>query len=113
MAHTNAPELFYSEFGADPDLSELVDMFVEEMPERIQVLQDHFAAKNLDQLARTAHQLKGASGSYGFHQLTPFAGRLEALAKEHAAETSIFDAVEELVLMCRRCRAGQPVDQAD
>ena len=36
------------------------------------------SAGQWDQLGRTAHQFKGAAGSYGFHQLTPSAAGLEA-----------------------------------
>ena len=70
-------------------------------------------AKNRDwkQLAKTAHQLKGAAGSYGFDEITPYVARLEAALRETQQEDQILSALDELVTLCRRVRAGKP--QAD
>ncbi|MBX7168404.1 MAG: Hpt domain-containing protein [Pirellulales bacterium] len=103
---TELPEAFYSSLAADPDMSELVDMFVDEMPDRIASLQAQYDAANWTELGRLAHQMKGAAGSYGFNQLTPFAARLEGTVKEHKPETEIQSALSELTELCRRIRTG-------
>ena len=59
-----------------------------------------------DELARLAHQLKGAAGSYGFDQITPFAARLEHCIRSGEPLTAVNAAVEDLVDACRRTRAG-------
>jgi len=101
-------EPVYSSLGDDPDLGELVEMFVDEMPSKIELLQTQFDACDWPSLQRTAHQLKGAGGSYGFDALTPWAARLEDAAKQTASEAEIRRAIEELVAVCRLLRAGSP-----
>lgn len=100
--------LLYSELGADPDLGELVAMFVDEMPARIDALASLAAARNWVELSRAAHQLKGSSGSYGFQQLTPAAARLEAALGAGEPEDQVLLALQELVELCRLARAGAP-----
>jgi HPt (histidine-containing phosphotransfer) domain-containing protein len=97
----------YSSLASDPDFGELVEMFVDEMPDRVQALVDQAQGANWDELTRLAHQLKGSAGSYGFHEITPFARQLEAAAKERSEEAAILRSLDELVAMCRRVRAGQ------
>ena len=61
----------HSSLAADPDLCDLVDRFIQEMPDRINALESQARSRDWQQLSRTAHQLKGAAGSYGFAALTP------------------------------------------
>jgi HPt (histidine-containing phosphotransfer) domain-containing protein len=96
----------YSTLSADPDLAELVALFVAEMPERIEQLLAAYRRGELEQLRRTAHQLKGAVGSYGFDQLTPSAARLEAAARGGASPEEIEACLAELTNLCRLVRAG-------
>src|SRR5688572_27342403 len=98
----------YSTLGADPELAELVELFVAEMPQRIAQLLAEYQAGHWDKLGRTAHQLKGAAGSYGFHQLTPYAARLEAAARGGAAPEQILHSLEDLTALCRSLRTGAP-----
>ncbi|MCA9271399.1 MAG: Hpt domain-containing protein [Planctomycetales bacterium] len=108
MTTTETVSAIYSSLGADPDLGELVEMFVEEMPQRIATLESTFAEQDLAGLKRTAHQLKGACGSYGFSQLTPLAARLEAAVRDGESAEAIESALTELVGACRCVRAGTP-----
>jgi HPt (histidine-containing phosphotransfer) domain-containing protein len=98
----------YSQYGDDPDLAELVELFVEEMPGRIQGLVDCGQRSDWSDLSRIAHQLKGAAGSYGFTQITPIAQQLERAAREGTNEPLIRESLQELVSLCRLCRAGVP-----
>ena len=108
MSTTDSSTLIYSELGADPDLGELVDMFVAEMPDRMQALQQSHNDGNAEELGRLAHQIKGAAGSYGFHQLTPQAARLERAVKDNQPEDEVLRSLEELMQMCSQIRAGAP-----
>jgi HPt (histidine-containing phosphotransfer) domain-containing protein len=101
-------EPIYSKLGADADLSELVEMFVQEIPDRVAALQAQFAARDMAELARTAHQIKGAAGSYGFGAVTPSAARLESSAKAQEPEEAVQEALDELIGTCMRLRAGTP-----
>ena len=99
---------FFSSLAADPDLAEIVEMFVEEMPGRIRGLQQQFVSNDWDELARLAHQLKGAAGSYGFDQITPYAARLERSVRNGLPMNEIRSAHEDLCEACARVRVGCP-----
>ena len=96
----------YSALAADPDLAELVEMFVDEMPQRIATLVEHYDSGNWDALGRTAHQLKGAVGSYGFHELTPYAAALEQAVRGGGSQDEIQQCLEQLIQHCRMVKAG-------
>jgi HPt (histidine-containing phosphotransfer) domain-containing protein len=106
---------YYSTYCHDPDMTELVQLFVQEIPDRLAVLEQNLAQGNWSELARFAHQLKGAGGSYGFPQLTPFAARLEQLAKQTLAAntqavavTQLEAALSDLVAVAAQLRVGAP-----
>jgi histidine phosphotransfer protein HptB len=107
MSRTTAAEIgYYSALGADPDFAEIVALFVDEMPGRIRDMLAHFGCANWDELARLAHQLKGAAGSYGFDQITPFAAGLEKTVRNGEPAAAIRASLEELLEACARVRAG-------
>jgi histidine phosphotransfer protein HptB len=103
-----AIEPIFSKLASDPDMSELVDLFVAEIPSRLEALETHFAAGEMAKLGQTAHQIKGAAGSYGFSEVTPIATKLEFAVKTNEPEDQIREALEELLSTCRRIRAGVP-----
>lgn len=98
--------LLYSSLSDDPDLVEIVEMFVAEMPERISRMLEHYESGNRGELTRCAHQLKGAAGSYGFEPITSCAAQLEADLRHDEPEAKIHTDVEALTDMCRRARVG-------
>ena len=98
----------YSTLASDPDLGELVDLFVSELPERVNRLQSAVDEADFDALGRFAHQLKGAAGSYGFEQLTPALKKLELLAREHRSLESVKSGLAEVRVLCQRVRGGVP-----
>jgi HPt (histidine-containing phosphotransfer) domain-containing protein len=102
-----------SEFAADPDMRELIELFVSEMPERIASLETLWRDRQLEPLKRLAHQLKGAGGGYGFSPVSSAAGTLEETIKSVMAAASpptslaaVQQQVEELISICRRVSAG-------
>jgi len=105
---TSSPSWLHSPLAEDPDLAEVVELFAAEMPERIANVLRHFDARRWRELQRAAHQLKGSAGSYGFAPITPAAARLEDAVREARPEQEIRQAVEELVALCARVRAGRP-----
>ncbi len=105
---SNDVGLLYSPLSADPDLAEVVELFVLEMPDRVACLLKSLEESDWDGLRRASHQLKGAAGSYGFMPITPAAARLEDSIRQSAPETEIQQAVEELVHLCRQARSGLP-----
>lgn len=107
-----AAEALYSAFGADPDLGDLVELFVEETPTRCRAMREALDNKEWIELERMAHQLKGAAGSYGFDQLTPYAAKLEYAIKTRADEAQLAQTLDELLDRCRLLRAGIPPAKA-
>jgi len=92
-----------SELADDPDMTDLVDLFVASLPSRVQSLEDAMDANDRETIRRLAHQLKGSAGGYGFPIITSAAGRLEQEAREGS---TIAQALAELCALCRRARAN-------
>jgi HPt (histidine-containing phosphotransfer) domain-containing protein len=99
-------EAIFSTYGGDPVLGEMVELYVAEMPDRIAALERAFSDGDCESLRRTAHQMKGAAGSYGFDLLTEAAAELESAVRENQPLQRIQQALEELIGLCRRIRAA-------
>lgn len=93
-----------STLADDPDLGSIVELYVNEMPGRVATLLAQFDAGDRAGLTTTAHQIKGAAGSHGFHQVTPVAARLEAALRDDRPEAEINEALDALLEICRRVR---------
>lgn len=78
--HDNAGPV-RSTFSDDPEMLELVEMFVEDMPERLGQIERCWSEGLTEELGRVAHQLKGASAGYGFASLGEAARELEQRIK--------------------------------
>lgn len=98
-----------SQFADDPDMKEIVDIFVQEMPARVEQLQRVWRAQQIEELTRLAHQLKGASGGYGFPAVGQVAAQFETTLKSmshggaHAdATATLRRQFDELVGICKR-----------
>ncbi len=98
----------YSTLADDPDLAEIVTLFVDEMPERIDNLARLLEGHDREPLRRAAHQLKGAAGSYGFEPITAAAARLEDAIRQSRIDQDIRRACDDLIALCRQARAGTP-----
>ena len=98
----------YSRLAGDPDIWDIVDLFVDEMPERVNALLSQLRAADWKGLQQTTHRLKGAAGSYGFDAISPCAGKLESALDDGKPKQDIRTAVEELVDLCKRVRRGLP-----
>ncbi len=102
--------LLYSPLASDPEMSPLVDMFIDDLPERVETLLDKLQASDREGLRRIAHQMSGAAGSYGFQELTEHAAVVEALLLERRRDDEVAAAVNALVDACRRARRGMCPD---
>ncbi len=65
---------------------ELLGDFVEELPARLQTIEDTFARKDLVGLSRAAHNLKGIAASLGASELSQYAQRLDKQSVEGYTE---------------------------
>lgn len=99
-----------SQFADDPDMREIVDIFVTEMPSRIEMLERVWREQQTEELKRLAHQLKGASGGYGFPAVCLVAAQLEQTLQTlgqggsngPGGVDSLRRQFEELLSMCKR-----------
>jgi len=95
----------HSGLSDDPDMMELVEEFVANLQDRIATIQACVDTHDLAQLTSIAHQLKGASGGYGFDVIGQAAAVLETSAKATDSLADVGDKVEELISLCRRATA--------
>jgi HPt (histidine-containing phosphotransfer) domain-containing protein len=111
-ARSGAQGSIVSDFAGDPEMGELVQLFVSELPQRVEALRSAWAGKQVETLARLAHQLRGASAGYGFPTIGKSAERLELdirkLDRRDAGEAlaSIAGQFKDLVDLCNRVRSA-------
>jgi len=101
-----------SKLAGDPDLGELVDVFVDGLPDRLAAFQQHMAEGDLAALAEIAHQLKGTAGSFGFPVITEQAKLVEQSAKAADDLEALRRSVEELVVLCGRAQKSPAGSEA-
>lgn len=66
-----------SEYAGDPDLADILNDFVNGLPQKLQLMREAHASQDFSTLQRLAHQLKGAGGGYGYPALTQVCRMLE------------------------------------
>jgi len=93
----------HSDLASDADMLEIIQLFVDEMPERVAELEQAWQANNIDLLTRVAHQLKGASPSYGYSSVGDAAAALEKSLKSADHDlSSVQSQLEDLINLCSR-----------
>jgi histidine phosphotransfer protein HptB len=85
-----------SSFADDGDFAELLQVFAETIPEKRQTARALQQKGAVDELRVWAHQLKGASGGYGFASLSEAAAELEDSCKT-AENERITQAVDRII----------------
>ena len=105
-----------SQLAGDPDMAELIDLFVEELPKRIDSVVEAWRARELGTLQRLAHQLKGASAGYGFPTIGSAAAKVEDNIRARPPEQVELDQlganVNQLIDLCRRAAPGFGIGKA-
>ncbi len=101
------PQPLVSEYASDPDLAELLEAYLSEMPKRILALESALAASDLETLARFAHQIKGSAGGYGYSPITDAAKELEQGVKGRGEMDVLQKQLDALVDLCRRAGAAR------
>ncbi|MEX2219262.1 MAG: Hpt domain-containing protein [Phycisphaerales bacterium] len=77
MEPAKSPRPIISEFAGDPEMSELVRLFLGELPQRVRALEAAWREQQVQTVARMAHQLRGSSAGYGFPTIGSAAASLE------------------------------------
>lgn len=70
-----------SSFCDDEDFLDLIEMFVDGIEEKKEILRQASVTDQVEELKVLAHQLKGASAGYGFEELSEIAAALEIACK--------------------------------
>lgn len=99
-----------SQFGDDPEMRELVELFVSELPVRTQAISEAVNGHQWEQVKRLSHQLKGSSAGYGFPTIGVAAGNVEhLLVSGSLSDQKQLDVlktnVNELIGLCLRATA--------
>jgi CheY-like chemotaxis protein/signal transduction histidine kinase len=66
----------------DPLMAELTQFFISDLAQRINKFDADLKAKNIDEVVRFGHSLKGTAGSYGFPEFSKIGGEIERYGKE-------------------------------
>jgi HPt (histidine-containing phosphotransfer) domain-containing protein len=88
-------------------MAELIELFVAELSDRLAALRQAVAGDDAREVARLAHQLKGAGGSHGFPQITAAAAEVERVAKGMGCTAELTAAINRLAAVCARCHSGR------
>ncbi len=102
-----------SAFIDDPDMIELVEAFVADLPARIDSIIAAVSAQSITDVGRLTHQLKGAAGGYGFPTLGEAARKIELTlmaSSAPAAQTlsAIDGDIRVLLDLCYRAALSAP-----
>jgi histidine phosphotransfer protein HptB len=106
--NTEDTVLYFSELGSDPEMGQLVELFVQELPSRLTTIQRAASDHDWQDVGRFAHQLKGAGGSHGFPELASAAASVERAARGGGLEAEVTAALKRLAFTCAQTRAGTP-----
>ncbi|WP_455202913.1 ATP-binding protein [Kaarinaea lacus] len=62
----------------DPEFQALVQQFIDDLPQKLEEINQSFASENWIELKSLAHKLKGTGSSFGFPIITDIAARMHA-----------------------------------
>jgi len=94
-----------SELANDAGMVELVEMFVNELPDKVAAIKKAMEDQDFEALRALAHQLKGSGGGYGFPAITKAAAEIEATTKADRDLRKLTAEVAELTSLCDRAKA--------
>lgn len=73
----------------DPELLlDLIQMFLEDGPSKVEAVQKGVASGDFEMAERAAHSLKGSSGNLGAHLVQDVCEQLQISTRNHELETS-------------------------
>jgi HPt (histidine-containing phosphotransfer) domain-containing protein len=108
-------EPLHSEYAEDPDLREIVMVFVDQLPNRVLAVKKAFEARDLATLKTLTHQMRGSAGGYGFGQIGTMAAQIELeLLGEESNLSLIQERIEDLAQICQAAtRPGTERDKGE
>lgn len=95
-----------SELSGDPEMADLIGLFLAELPKRVESLTQAWRARELQTVQHLAHQLKGSSAGYGFPAIGTAAAKIEDCIRagdpQHVHLDQLAHQVQELISLCHR-----------
>jgi len=101
---TSGP-LVYSTLSHDPQLQELLTIYVRELHRRVETLESHVAESDWESVERVARQVKNSAKTYGYREVGRLAARLEATCQDEFSIQDVEDALIAFSELCDRVRA--------
>ncbi|MGD0462247.1 MAG: PAS domain S-box protein [Tepidisphaeraceae bacterium] len=98
----DGPGTIKSSLADNPRMHAIIPEFVSGLPGEVRKMNDLLAQNDLAALEKVVHQLRGASGGYGFDPLTEPATRVEESIKAGKALESIAAEIKSLIEVIRR-----------
>lgn len=99
------PDPIISEFADDPEMLDLIQMFIDELPERMAAIEQALTAADFETATTLSHQMKGAAGGYGFPTITDAAAEVEVAARDQDVELTRTK-LDIMLQRCARARAS-------
>jgi len=96
---TSVPDLLHSALPRG-EFEALLQRFVAGLPDRLRQLDAAIQQLNWDDVARLAHQIKGAGGSYGYPSIAEEASRIEQLALSQKSQELCSGPFLRLEVLC-------------
>ncbi len=104
VSHKDPPVM--STLGDQEDMAELIDAFVDSLPEMIHALEAALRESQQDELRKLLRRLKGDAGTYGFGSITTAAAEMEQALGGEGEQP---DPRAGLNRVIRLCAAARPV----
>lgn len=89
LDHAVLDELLSFADDGDPELLvDLIQMFLEDSPSKVEAVNEGLAVGDFDKAERAAHSLKGSSGNLGARLVQDVCEKLQQSTRAHELETS-------------------------
>jgi HPt (histidine-containing phosphotransfer) domain-containing protein len=108
LSHLTNP--IHSSLAADPDFSDLLLEFVNELPVKLAKIHQLVEDEDMASLRRIFHQLRGACGGYGFPKLSEAAGLIEERISTGEPITILISPISGFMEMLKRVTADPNPD---
>ncbi len=95
-----------SELANDQDFSEVIEVFLQDLPLQLQTISEAVTNADMEQLKYLIHTIKGAGGSAGFPVIMEKAAQAEKNVIEGELD-SIQSSIDELTQLCKRAIANK------
>jgi len=96
----STPRPLHSDLANDADMTDLLQSFVEQLPDRANAMRGAHETGDKARLRILAHQMKGAAGSYGFSPISEVCRELEAAVASGAGASEVRAILARVAELC-------------